>query len=107
MNPLTPTLALVPLALGATLTAQDGGVSTVGRAAAKRFANLGQLPPPQTIVVADLINYHRHELPMPRAGQAVALDLRRIIHCRRPSARACCRSDSRPRDYSIPHTSNR
>lgn len=76
MRPLISTLALLPFALGPALTAQDGGTSTVGRAAAKRFANLGRLPPSQTIVVADMINYHRHELPMPRAGQPVALDLR-------------------------------
>ncbi len=68
--------ALTALATVASAPAQAGGVDTVGRAAAKKFANLGRLPDPNTIVVADMVNYHRHGIPLPRAGQQVALDLR-------------------------------
>ena len=66
----TSLFALMP-----AVPAQDGR-STMGRNAAKRFAELGMLPAPEVIVVRDIINYHRHRIPLPRAGENVALDLR-------------------------------
>jgi len=42
----------------------------------RHLARLGHLPDPRDIVIEDIVNYHRHQLPMPRAGESVALDLR-------------------------------
>ena len=72
-NPIPSTLFL--LAVATQLLAQDA-VSTFGHARARELAALGRLPSARDIVVRDLVNYHRHRLPLPRAGQHVALDLR-------------------------------
>ena len=45
-------------------------------ARASKLAELGHLPTARDIVVRDIVNYHRHRLPLPRAGRSVALDLR-------------------------------
>ncbi|MEO6595706.1 MAG: VWA domain-containing protein [Planctomycetota bacterium] len=68
-------LTLPLLALTAATTAQDAG-STFGHARARELAELGRLPTARDIVVRDIVNYHRHRLPLPRADQDVALDLR-------------------------------
>jgi Ca-activated chloride channel homolog len=78
LSPLTGFLALLSTVcstLCTATTAQDGR-STAGRAATKRYAELGILPAPEFIVVEDIVNYHRHRIPLPRAGSNVALDLR-------------------------------
>jgi len=66
---------LSALLLLPALAAQDGG-STFGHARARELAELGLLPTARDVVVRDLVNYHRHRLPLPKAGEAVALDLR-------------------------------
>ena len=82
-SPTTPITALrtttarclaMALALG-TAGAQEA-VSTFGHARARELAALGVLPSPRDVVVRDLVNYHRHRLPLPKAGEDVALDLR-------------------------------
>ncbi|MFN3240759.1 MAG: vWA domain-containing protein [Planctomycetota bacterium] len=71
-----PILRLIPLlSLLATAPAQDGQ-SQFGHARARALAALGRLPSAREVVVRDLVNYHRHRLPLPRPDQAVALDLR-------------------------------
>jgi uncharacterized protein YegL len=74
---LTPPACFLALlsTLCATVVAQDGR-STAGHAAAKRYANLGVLPAPEFIVIEDIVNYHRHSIPLPKAGASVSLDLR-------------------------------
>lgn len=72
---LLPRTALLAVALGTAVAAQDG-MSQFGHARARALAEMGRLPTPYEIVVRDLINYHRHRLPLPRPDQAVALDLR-------------------------------
>ena len=67
--------ALFLLAVATSLLAQEA-VSTFGHARARELAELGKLPSARDIVVRDLVNYHRHRLPLPRAGQDVALDVR-------------------------------
>jgi len=68
-------LPLSVLLLLPALAAQEGG-STFGHARARELAELGRLPTARDIVVRDLVNYHRHRLPLPKAGEPVALDLR-------------------------------
>jgi Ca-activated chloride channel family protein len=76
---VTRTALLTRLGLAAILavpaTAQDGG-STFSHARTRELAALGVLPTAREVVVRDLVNYHRHRLPLPRADQDVALDLR-------------------------------
>ncbi len=69
---VTAALSLLPLTAAA---AQEGG-STFGHARTRELAELGVLPGARDVVVRDIVNYHRHRLPLPRAGQAVALDVR-------------------------------
>jgi Ca-activated chloride channel family protein len=54
---------------------QDGA-STAGLARTRAMSLAGQIPPSRDVVVEDFINYPRHELPLPKAGNAVALDVR-------------------------------
>jgi len=73
----TPTLRAVACAavFAAALVAQSAQ-SIAGHARARELAELGRLPQARDVVVRDIVNYHRHRVPLPRAGQPVALDLR-------------------------------
>jgi Mg-chelatase subunit ChlD len=82
LRPL-PALSAAILCHAAGLAAQ-GGTSSFGHARARDLAELGKLPSAPEIVVRDLVNYHRHRLPLPNAGVDVALDLR----CDRAAAAA-------------------
>lgn len=79
MNPFRRTLPVLatvwPLLFAPVLPAQQGS-STFGYARTRGMADLGILPRPIEVAVADIVNYHRHWLPLPRAGEAVALDVR-------------------------------
>ncbi|MFK7741870.1 MAG: VWA domain-containing protein [Planctomycetota bacterium] len=68
--------ACLALALLAAPTAAQAAQSTYGHARARALANLGRLPTPRDIVERDIVNYHRHRLPLPNADQAVSLELR-------------------------------
>ena len=66
----------IVLQLLATVASAQSATSTFGLARTRELAELGRLPTTRDVVVRDLINYHRHRLPLPKAGQDVALDLR-------------------------------
>lgn len=68
-------LAALAIFLAAPLAAQ-AAVSQFGMARSRELAELGLLPNSRDVVVRDLLNYHRHRLPLPTAGQDVALELR-------------------------------
>ena len=68
MNPYS--LPLLFAALAPVLVAQDAG-STYGHARTRAMAALGRLPTPTDVAVADIVNIHRHRLPLPRAGEPV------------------------------------
>lgn len=70
-----PAHPLLALALAGAAAAQ-AATPTFGHARARELAELGRLPTARDIVVCDIVNYHRHRLPLPRADQDVALDLR-------------------------------
>ena len=74
-RPLVVCFTLAFLAFAVSGSAQDG-VSTAGAARAKFLGNRGLIPTPREIVVEDFINYHRHEIGRPKAGEAVGLDVR-------------------------------
>jgi len=67
---------LLLLTLAGSPAAQNPAGSTFGHARARELAELGRLPTSRDVVVRDLVNYHHHLLPMPRADKDVALDLR-------------------------------
>ena len=73
MSPIR--LSLFLSLLGSSILAQDAS-SNMGHARARRMASLGRLPSSAEIVVDHMVNYHRHEVPLPRAGEDVAMDLR-------------------------------
>ncbi|MBL8897187.1 MAG: VWA domain-containing protein [Planctomycetes bacterium] len=78
MEPRSTTIPLALLVLAALLPAlrAQQGVSTLGDARTRALAARGTLPAPADVVVEDFVNYHRHALPEPRAGEALSLDLR-------------------------------
>jgi uncharacterized protein YegL len=73
---MNPSLRLLlPLLLAPCLAAQSVSPSA-GHARTRELAELGKLPTPLDVAVADIVNYHRHRLPLPRAGEPVAMDVR-------------------------------
>ncbi|MCK5943812.1 MAG: VWA domain-containing protein [Planctomycetes bacterium] len=68
-------LALPTLLLAAAIPAQEAQ-SNFGHARTRKLADIGRLPTSRDVVVRDIVNYHRHRVPLPRAGQAVALEVR-------------------------------
>lgn len=72
-------LAIAILAPACLTFAQDG-VSTAGAARTRYLGSLGIIPTAKEVVVEDFVNYHRHEIPRPKAGETVALDLRWASH---------------------------
>lgn len=63
------------LTLLPALFAQDGQ-SSFGHARTREAAALGRLPTALEVAVADIVNYHRHRLPLPRGDDDVMLQLR-------------------------------
>jgi len=60
----------------------QAGVSSASVSRARSEANrpvgtsMALLPAPDSIAVEEIVNYHRHRLPLPKSGQAVGLDVR-------------------------------
>lgn len=73
-HPLLPFL-LLSCCLAAPTPGQEGQ-STFGHARARELAELGRLPSARDVVVRDIVDFHRHRLPLPRSDQEVALDVR-------------------------------
>lgn len=70
-------IALIPaLLLVLPLASAQDGASTAGLARTRRLGNLGLIPSPREVVVEDFVNYHRHEIGRPKAGEAVHMDVR-------------------------------
>src|SRR5215469_8337357 len=69
------TFAILFLMLVWVCPAQDGD-STAGLARTRYLSTTGAFPAARDVVVEDFINYHRHEIARPKAGEAVAMDVR-------------------------------
>ncbi len=67
-------LTLLGVTIGLAF-AQDG-VSTASEARTKYLGTLGEIPQSHQIAVEDFVNYHRHDIGRPRAGEAVGMDVR-------------------------------
>jgi Ca-activated chloride channel homolog len=72
---MSPSACLQILATASALIFQDGA-STAGYARSAWRVERGEMPRSNEVVVSDLIDYHRHSLPLPKAGEPVALDVR-------------------------------
>lgn len=68
-------LLLLILSLGAMAIAQEG-VSSASASRARYLAETGLLPPANEVAVEEFVNYYRHRLATPKAGEAVAMDTR-------------------------------
>jgi Mg-chelatase subunit ChlD len=70
-------LPLILLALAAALPthAQDG-VSTAAAARTRYLSEMGLIPASRSVAVEEFVNYHRHQIGRPKAGEAVLLDVR-------------------------------
>lgn len=69
------TLLFVSFFLTCFAFGQDGD-STAGLARTRAMGLAGVLPTARDVVVEDFVNYHRHEIARPKAGEAVGLDVR-------------------------------
>ena len=71
-------VSVLLVAGSATITSVAGqsGYSGASAARTRAMARVGVIPAPSEISVTEFLNYHKHQLPKPRAGEAVALDLR-------------------------------
>src|SRR5215211_6424275 len=68
-------LPLLLSALAGTALGQ-AGVSSAAESRTRYLAEAGVLPASREVAVEEIINYRRHQIGLPKAGQAVALDLR-------------------------------
>jgi Mg-chelatase subunit ChlD len=72
----TLTLSLLFFALGGVAALAQEGTSQAAAARTRYLAEAGVLPSSREIVVEEFVNYHRHQIGRPKAGEAVALDVR-------------------------------
>jgi Ca-activated chloride channel homolog len=63
------------LALTGAARAQDA-TSTASAARTRYLSETGLIPRSREVAVEEFINYHRHQIGRPKAGEAVALDVR-------------------------------
>ena len=68
-------LSLLLLALTAAAQAQEGA-STAAAARTRYLSEMGLIPESRTVAVEEFVNYHRHQIGRPKAGEAVLLDVR-------------------------------
>ncbi|MEO6391978.1 MAG: VWA domain-containing protein, partial [Pyrinomonadaceae bacterium] len=73
--------SLIGVAIGMILLSFSGaraqeGASSAAAMRARYLADAGYVPTANEVAVEEFINYHRHRLPLPKAGEAVALDTR-------------------------------
>lgn len=69
-------LSLLLFALTDGALAQQQGASSAAASRARYLSEMGSLPASREVAVEEFVNYHRHQIGSPRAGEAVALDVR-------------------------------
>jgi hypothetical protein len=70
-----PVILLLSCSLGGPSLAQEGA-SSAAAARTRYLAESGFIPTSREVAVEEFINYHRHQIGRPKAGEAVALDVR-------------------------------
>src|SRR5215207_1244492 len=56
--------------------ARQEGASTAAAARTRYLSEMGLIPASRSVAVEEFVNYHRHQIGRPRAGEAVLLDVR-------------------------------
>ena len=69
-------LLLLCFGLSASTLAQQQGTSSASASRSRYVADAGFIPPSREIAVEEFVNYHRHQIGGPKAGEPVALDVR-------------------------------
>ena len=72
---IAPVLLLLTCSLDGRILAQEGA-SSAAAARTRYLAETGFIPTSREVAVEEFINYHRHQIGRPKAGEAVALDVR-------------------------------
>jgi Ca-activated chloride channel homolog len=70
------TFSLLFYALSGTQALAQDATSTAAAARTRYLAELGVIPASREVAVEEFVNYHRHQIGRPKAGEAVALDVR-------------------------------
>ena len=70
-----PCLLSLFLALANAAMAQDAA-STASAARTRYLSEVGLIPSSREVAVEEFVNYHRHQIGSPKAGEAVAMDVR-------------------------------
>ncbi len=69
-------LPLFLLALCVLPAHAQEGASTAAAARTRYLSEMGLIPASRSVAVEEFVNYHRHQIGRPKAGEAVALDVR-------------------------------
>ena len=69
------TFSLLFSAAAAAAQAQEGA-STAAAARTRYLSEMGLIPESRSVAVEEFVNYHRHQIGRPKAGEAVLLDVR-------------------------------
>jgi len=69
-------LSFLFFALAGVALAQQQGASSAAAARARYLSEIGEMPASREVAVEEIINYHNHQIGRPKAGEAVAMDLR-------------------------------
>jgi len=69
-------LLLLLFAMTGSALAQQQGASSAAASRARYLSEIGSLPASREVAVEEFVNYHRHQIGSPKAGEAVALDVR-------------------------------
>ncbi|MDT5272643.1 MAG: Ca-activated chloride channel [Acidobacteriota bacterium] len=69
-------LSFFLFALAAIPTHAQDGVSTAAAARTRYLSEMGLIPASRSVAVEEFVNYHRHQIGRPKAGEAVLLDVR-------------------------------
>src|SRR5215813_411988 len=69
-------LSFLFVALTGAAMAQQAGTSSAAASRARYLSEIGVIPKSREVVVEEFINYHRHQIGSPKAGEAVAMDVR-------------------------------
>ena len=74
-NLVSLSLLFLAAASGVAVRAQEGA-STAAAARTRYLAEMGLIPESRSVAVEEFVNYHRHQIGRPKAGEAVLLDVR-------------------------------
>jgi Ca-activated chloride channel homolog len=70
------TLFLVFVIFVISAAAQQEGASSAAASRTRYLSESGLIPSSREVAVEEIINYHRHQIGRPKAGEAVAMDVR-------------------------------